>query len=209
MKLESFKYFYPEKPKLIHVDQPLFETLSESKDWVAEKKYNGQRLLLHYIVEPVKPLPATHLFPFQFWGRYGEKLTYKPNTEIKEALRALLLKGYCLFDGELRHGKVTGIKDRIILYDVFIWRNELLINKPFWYRRNLLKKILECEEEPIGITEQFRENFRVLFDTVTKSPEIEGLVMKNTKGMLNLGRTAALNSKWMYKVRKGNGSYRF
>jgi len=39
--------------------------------------------------------------------------------------------------------------------------------------------------------------------------EIEGLVMKNTRGVLNLGRNSAVDSNWMWKARKPNGSYRF
>ena len=39
--------------------------------------------------------------------------------------------------------------------------------------------------------------------------EIEGLVLKNTRGVLNLGRNSAMDSNWMVKVRKPNGSYRF
>jgi hypothetical protein len=44
MKINGFKYFFPERPKLIHPDQ--VEQL-EGGEWVAEKKWNGSRLLLH------------------------------------------------------------------------------------------------------------------------------------------------------------------
>ena len=42
--ISSFKYFYPERPRLLHVNQPLFESLSQNSAWVAEPKYNGSRL---------------------------------------------------------------------------------------------------------------------------------------------------------------------
>ena len=28
--INSFKYFYPERPRLLHVNQPLFESLSQN-----------------------------------------------------------------------------------------------------------------------------------------------------------------------------------
>jgi len=198
VKLTEFKFLYPEKPKLIHIDQPLFESLSNRKEYVAERKYNGSRLQLHYLDGE-----------FQFWSRHGERMSYKPNGEISEILSSLPLNGYCLFDGELRNNKVKGVRQKIIFYDIFIWQDNLLIGQPFWFRRNLLKKLFKCNAEPIGITEQFPGNFRDVFNDVIQDAEIEGLVLKNTRGVLNLGRNSAMDSNWMVKVRKPNGSYRF
>ena len=198
MNLKTFKYFYPERPVLIHRSQPLFEELDNDRDWVAERKYNGTRLQLHYIDGQ-----------FQFWNRHKEKLSYRPNTELADALDLLPLKGYWLFDGELRDSKTKGVRHKIILYDIFIKANELLIDKPFWFRRELLEKLFTVNAEPLGITEQFDWQFDALFDNVTKDPEIEGLVMKNKRGMVKLGRTSALQSRWMYKVRIESGRYRF
>ena len=81
--------------------------------------------------------------------------------------------------------------------------------QPFWYRRNILKKLLTCDAEPLGIPSQFTRDFRGAFSQVTADPEIEGLVMKNMKGVLALGRTRAVDSKWMYKVRRPSNSYNF
>lgn len=196
MKLSKFCYFYPEKPKLIHIDQPLLDALSDKKEWVAEKKYNGSRLQLHSMNGKL-----------EFWNRHGEKMSYDPTQEIVTGLNKL--PGYCLLDGELRHNKVVGVRDKIMFYDVFIWNNVLLAGPPFWYRRNLLKKLFKCDDEPLGVAHQFHENFRGVFDAVTLEDEIEGLVIKNTRGGLNLGRTGNQQSNWMYKVRKPSNSYRF
>jgi ATP-dependent DNA ligase len=195
MKIKKFCYFYPEKPRLVHIDQPLFSELSEYEHWIAERKYNGSRLQLHIAGD------------LQFWNRHGQKMDYQCTPEIGEAFSKIA--GYTLFDGELRHNKVQGVRDKIILYDVFIWRDELLIDKPFWYRRNILEYLFPVNGEPVGITEQFHESFPALFDDVIRDQEIEGLVMKNTRGMLNLGRTGNQESNWMYKVRRPNNSYRF
>ena len=196
MKLQKQTYFYPERPRLIHIDQPLLEDLSQRREWIAERKYNGNRLQLHSMNGKL-----------EFWNRHGEKMDYKPTFEITKALEGL--PGYCLLDGELRHNKVVGVKDKIMFYDVFIWNDTLLVGQPFWYRRNLLKKLFKCDDEPVGIPNQFKENFREVFDAVILDDEIEGLVIKNTRGLLNLGRTGNQESNWMYKMRRPSNSYRF
>ena len=199
MKIKKFTFFYPERPFLIHIDQPMFEELSRKANWIGEKKYNGSRLELHYINND-----------FQFWNRHNEKLCYEPDDEVREALdefKTELPNGYCLFDGELRHNKTKGVRQKIILWDTFIWNHELL-TKPYWYRRGLLDT-LEIEGEPLGRPETFKDNFLEVFKDVITDPEIEGLVMKNIRGNLKLGRTSASPSGWMYKVRKPSGRYQF
>ena len=83
MKINKFTYFYPERPKLIHIDQPLFRSLDENASWVAERKYNGCRLQLHSLDGPV-----------EFWNRHGERMDYSPTPEMLESLKDL--PGYCL-----------------------------------------------------------------------------------------------------------------
>jgi ATP-dependent DNA ligase len=196
MKLTTFTYFYPEAPALVNIDQPLFARLSEDPRWVAEPKYNGQRLELHCL--PGAP---------QFWGRHKNRLTYSPTPEILAAIEDLRLPGYCILDGELRHAKVPGVSNRIMFYDVHAWDGELLIGKPFWFRRGLIED--HIYGAPFDFPLQYRTEFRKHFDVVTRDIEIEGLVMKRLDGKLALGRRSAANSTWMVKVRRESGRYRF
>ena len=198
MRINNFKYFYPEKPTLISVKNMLFSSMSSSSKWIAEKKYNENRLLLHYINKE-----------FQFWSRHGELISYTPTSNLLESLNKLPLKGYCVFDGGLRHNKVVGIKNKIIIYDVLVWNNKLLLGKAFKERRLILESFLECEGDSIGIPLQYGSEFKDVFNKVTKDDEIEGIVIKNLNGILNLGRNSASNSKWMLKIRKPCGRYRF
>ena len=211
MKLNKFTYFYPEKPKLINVDQQLFEELSNNPEWIAELKYNESRLQLHFINRG-----------FQFWNRHGEEFNYTPE-EVVFALHGLTLfetgfwpqkrnpqMDYWLFDGGLRHNKTKGIRHQIILYDIFIMDGELLVDKPFWYRRSILEKLARDDDKlTISIPEQFSSDFRAVYDCHIKRPEIEGLVMKKLSGKLRLGRKTGLDSDWMFKARRPNNSYRF
>ena len=199
MKLDEFKYFYPEKPRLISKDQPLFHQLSDSDDWVAEKKYNETRLQLHLLDRKA-----------QYWNRHHEKMSYDPTPEIKEmfdALMATKLTKYTLFDGGLRHNRTKDVRNKIVLWDVFIWNGELLIGKPFWYRRQLLESLFGVDDEPVGIPFQYKDKFLQVFEEVIHYAEFEGLVIKNKRGQLNLGRKDGMDSKWMCKVRRPSGRY--
>lgn len=199
MRINKFTYFYPEKPKLITKEQSLFLKLSNNPNWIGEYKYNGCRLQLHNINNG-----------FGFWDRYNKKLSYRPTDEVLDTLSLLKLpKGYNLFDGELRHNKVIGVKHKIILYDVFVWDGEVLLDKTFEERRSILELYFKIRTDPVGITEQFKDNFRMIYDNVLDDPEIEGLVLKNKKGMLDLSRSSGRDSVWMMKVRKETGRHRF
>ena len=209
MKINRFMYFYPERPRLIQIDQPLFQELEENKNVVAELKENGSRLQLHtWMIDHPNPR-VLGVRTFEFWNRHRNQMDYIASNEIMTEFAKFPLKGYCLFDGELRHNKTKGVRHKIRLFDVFIWNNELLTRKPFWYRRNILKTFLECGGEPIGIPVQYKDNFRQVYEKNIKNDEIEGLVLKNLNGKLELGRKAAMDSKWMWKVRKPSGRYRY
>jgi len=196
----NFDYLYPEKPKLISIDQPLFQKLSDSPDWVAEPKYNGSRLVL-----------AIDGNEMEFWNRHGEKFDYRPDENLRNALLefASHTKGLCVFDGELRHNKVPGVRHKIVLWDTLGWDGHLLANETYKARYRLIPLM---ESPPLTLVHQVNgENvsFTSVFTSWVEDPEIEGLVLKNLNGKLNLSRTAGQPSNWMVKVRRPNNSYRF
>lgn len=199
MNFDDFIYFYPEKPILIAKDQDLFQRLSDSPDWVADRKYNGNRLVLHYFDGK-----------FQFWNRHGAKMNFSPNEELLDALRSLPLKGYCMFDGELRNHKVHGISQKVMLWDTFLWDGELLTDKLFEERHAIVANIVKEDGDPLGCPHQFRTDFLDVFERVSKDKEIEGLVMKKLTGKLGVSRKTNSDSRWMYKVRRPHegGNYK-
>ena len=198
MKFTNFTYFYPEKPVLITKEQDLFQTLSDNPNWVAERKYNGNRLLLHYFNGE-----------FQFWNRHGAKFAkFVPEQKLLDILHKLPLKGYCIIDGELRNNKVHEIKQKVMLFDIILWDGEL-VTTPFSQRRKMLEAMVPVDGDPVGIPFQFKSNFSEAFETVIKDDEIEGLVMKNLNGSLKASRKINQTSVWMFKVRRPSGSYKF
>lgn len=200
MKITKFKYFYPEKPKLAIKGQALFKKLSADPLWIAEPKFNGSRLQLH-IIDGVA----------EFWGRHGDKLKYVPSKEVEEALKKFPQRGYYLFDGELRHNKTRNIRDRVILWDTIIHNNKLQNDRPYWARRSLLLDfpLTQSTKEPISIITQYTKDFDKVFKQLIQFEEFEGLVIKNSQGMLNLGVNNCPESRWMFKVRKQTGRHRW
>lgn len=200
MKIKKFKYFYPEKPVLMTIGQDSFEEMSADPNWVAELKYNGQRCMLWIIDGKV-----------EFWGRHGKKLVYNdnPNPKITEYLSKKFPKGVFLFDSELRHNKTKGVRDKLVIWDVFIFRTEFLNKEQYWTRRAILESRFEDATGEVKLIKQYTTDFQKVYDEAIVNDEIEGLVIKNQHGKLNIGRTSASNSTWMFKVRKPSGRYKF
>lgn len=202
IKIGEFKYFFPERPRLMHIEQPLFEQLSRDENWIAESKWNGKRLQLHHLPDRT----------FHFYNRHGQRMKYAPSEELLQVLQGLGLSGYWLFDGELRDGKVKGVRHKIILYDVFICDGHLMIGAPFRDRRGILDVLFHYRgpySDTLDLPLWYETNFRQVFDNYKDHPEIEGLVLKNLDGQLNLGRTRAVESPWMWKVRHATNVVRF
>ena len=158
----------------------------------------------------------------EFWDRHGKKLDFNSNPlykEGRERIKKILVKlfgkiGYFLFDGELRHNKVTGIQCKLILWDCFIYAHNLLNKRPYWSRHAEVDIMMDLDNTIVKSIEQFKDNFRQAYEDCISGKygdpkEFEGLVLKNLNGMLNLGRNDGINSNWMYKVRKPSGSYKF
>ena len=213
MKLKRQTYFYPEKPVLILKEANAMDDMSNDPYYVAELKYNGSRCQLHFFNGNA-----------EFWDRHGKKLDYDSNPLYSEGRKAIVddlkklvgNKGYFLFDCELRHNK-AGVQNKIVIYDIHVYDGELLIEKKFVERRALLMTIFRLAnhdngKSPVSLITQYYDGFRKLFDECknTDNPdEIEGIVIKDLRGNLQLGRTSSSNSLWMFKVRHATGRHRY
>jgi len=220
------KRYFPPKPLLITIDQPLFSELEMRKDVVAEPKYNGDRLVL-------MRFSYTGLFPtavrnqYEFWNRYGEQLRkYSPSNELIKQLNGVAWNGECTLDGELLHFKTKKVKNCIILFDDFIWNGEPKLNSSFDERRSLLESKVaipeDCIANPLNglfkndtvrLAPQVRggrkDCFRNFYEMLIKHDEIEGIVIKSLKARVILGRTESPVVPYMWKVRKPGPTYRF
>lgn len=197
MKLHRQTYWYPERPKLIHPDQ-LGDY--EGSTWIGEPKYDDRRLELHRWEKT-----------WIWWNRHHELMAYEPNQELEDALNRLNLSGYWVFDGGLRHNKVPGVRHKAVLWDIFVAEGRLLLGMPYKDRRAILHSLAIPTDNggPLITPPTIRKGFAQAFESYLPDKEIEGLVLKNLEGKLNLGRTRAIDSTWMRKARKPSGRYAF
>lgn len=216
MKLKSFKYFYPEKPQLILIESDAFEKLSNDPDYIAEPKFNEQRCEFHLINGEG-----------HFWDRHGKELNYNTNPVYSEGKNAIVnffvdkfgKKGYFIFDTGLRHNKVNGINNKLVIYDIHVYKNEVLNRLTFEERRCILEGYFEKRQYDDGeaydmddivhLINQHKDDFLRHFKEYTAAEEFEGLVIKSLKGKLKLGRTTGADSIWMFKVRIKTGRHRY
>ena len=225
MKLKKFTYFYPEKPQLILKESDAFGQMSFDPVYVAEPKLNEQRCELHLING------VAH-----FWDRHGKELTYNSNPIYEdgknEITRILVEKfgdtGYFLFDAGLRHNKVHGVSHKLVIYDIHVYRDEVLNKLIFDERRDILEKYFigtlktlgsfsgtfQNHNDTVHLINQYYVNFQKVYDEYISGDlgnpdEFEGLVIKSLNGKLKLGRASGTDSIWMFKVRKATGRHRY
>jgi ATP-dependent DNA ligase len=210
MKLKKFTYFYPEKPVLILIESEAFKKFSDDPDYIAEPKFNEQRCELHLING------VAH-----FWDRHGKELDYNKNASYAEGKKVITQifvdkfgdMGYFIFDTGLRHNKVSGINNKLVIYDIHVYKDEVLNQLTFEERRNILEGYFKKNndvDDTVHLIHQRPDNFKKWFKYYTDgSNEFEGLVMKNKKGKLKLGKVSASDSTWMFKVRIQTGRHRY
>jgi ATP-dependent DNA ligase len=185
------QYFYPEQPRRPEDGLALLDQLSPDPDWVAEPKYNGNRLQLYGFDGD-----------WQFWNRHGSRMAYVPSPELLTALNHLKLEGLWHFDGELRHNKVKGTRHQIVLYDLFIADGEFLIMPDFGTRRAVLETLIgDHLTGPLSLAPQFTTSFRRVFQELRQDKELEGLVLKNLRGERQLSPYCGTPSRWMWKIK--------
>lgn len=212
MYFKDFIYFYPENPTLVHREQSLIDELNDDPNVIAEPKYNGSRLELHILNGDI-----------QYWTRHGEKFKmFDGHPDVVSCLSQFPKNSYFLFDAELRHNKVIGVRNKLVIFDCFIYNGLFLNHKTFGERRGMLENHFDKDldgqyddTQPVSLINQYKTDFRKVFETYTEGydgnnpDEFEGLVMKDTTKKFNLGRKTNPESRWMYKMRKETGRHKF
>lgn len=197
---------YPPRPKgrMNPKDLPFYEN---SGLWVAQRKYNGTRNLIH--IEANGKLSVI--------GRHGEphKKFSLNNAYRDEILACLTLqKGveYWL-DSELMN-KQTNATNEIILYDV-LQVGKYFFGKPDQMERiEILKGICgdPQEMEPTGLAlrltdrvwmaQTFLDHFEDRFAESLTSPKLEGLVLRKRKAALDNFGTKEYETGSMIRCRR-------
>jgi ATP-dependent DNA ligase len=200
-------YWYPCRPYLIEPTNPKVAEFSADPNWTAEKKFNGDRLVLQKHNDPT---PWKQFDNFTFASRHKDYLKrYVPLPSVMDELKSLNLPNNTQLDGELMHFKTKHIKHRIILYDIYVLDGQQMTGV-LDERRDILAGLLKGKSlQHIEQAQVYPDNFTKLYTEVIQSPEIEGLVMKDRRGKIMWNTVASNDVGWSFKIRKPNPNYKF
>lgn len=197
---------FPPRPqgKMYHTDLPRLE---KSGLWLAQRKYNGIRNVIHVKNGNVN-----------FYTRDCELHSPKNflmTKQYKDEIMSLnidLSKEY-IFDSELM-GKQIGGKKEVVLFDVLMAEGRYLFGNPTLVKRfDILKDI--CHNVPtieglsfdqitrkIYLIENFYQNFKDRFNESLNDPRLEGLVLKKLNSALDHFGDQYYETKWLIRCRK-------
>lgn len=186
-----------------------------SPTWIAQRKFNGTRNCIE-----IKNGKVT------LWNRYGEyhKQYDLTNSMRKQILSLNLLKenDYYL-DSELLHSKTKNIKGKIVLFDIlkvdkYLFGMQqidrlLLLEEICKYPKDYVKindvNLAFRVTEDIWLAETFTDSFLSRYKESFDIEELEGLVLRKRKSILdNVGRKD-YNVSWQVRVRKQHKNYNF
>ncbi len=204
---------FPPSPKS-KLDPNRLENEEKKGTWIAQRKFNGQRNLIHVLNGKV-----------ELWNRHGVRhRNYKPDPILIKQILSLNLdptKEYWL-DGELLAAKPGNkeFKGTIVLFDI-IQAGKYLYGINQMERLQILNDICRnpqilCEAgfalkvtSNIWLAENFVNDFEGEFQRFIDHDVIEGLVLRDKNAVLdNLG-TAPYEVNWIIRVRKPHKNYGF
>jgi ATP-dependent DNA ligase len=204
-------FIYPPRPK--GAMPPNLLPKYEQKGWVAEWKYNGDRVVVY--VDNIKKNVIVY-------NRHNKKHLKLNNKQIAEQFFKLNLESAVYwFDGEGLEDKASPqYKGNIVLFDI------LGINKFFFGKNNLVSRYEQLKNicgnptqlEPINgiaykvtkniwFAPMFKEGFIDRFNQHIQLKEIEGLVVKDPNSILNYSPNKQTEISWMIRCRKPTKNY--
>lgn len=205
---------FPPSPNF-RIFPKMLDAYEEMGDWIAQRKYNGQRNLIQ-----IKPDKTVKLF-----NRYGKgHAGFELSTNLEKQILSLNLedgKEYWI-DSELMNDKTKNLKNTIILFDV-LFAGDYLLGVNQLDRLRILSNICGGENEltldPLGIAYVicpniwlapfFDKNFAARYQEFIHLDEIEGLLLRRKDGCIdNLGQKE-YEVSWMIRCRKEHKNYDF
>lgn len=176
-------------------------------NWLAEPKLNGDRLVL------LREASGR----WHFFNRHKKELKYRQPVEMLAALDALHpWKGDCQLDGELLHNHTKGVKNLVVLYDVYVLNGEP-VRAPLSERQRWLDGLgngripvwFHGITAPVCLSTRVHGDYSRHFSELTRLEEVEGLVFKRLDGMLSFNPNSSPDMTWQIKVRREAKNYRF
>ena len=209
----DWSFLYPPRPEKAILPSliPSFET----RGWVSQYKLNGTCTFIG--VDPQGGLHTLtrHNTPHKMW---------KPSERTK-ALAAFCPRGqWTVFIAELLNDKTPLIKDTLYLFDIIVSSSLQLVGTTFQERQDFLSELMFpkgiqdpksnwWEKSPekshavvapgIWLAKTQRTGLRDIFTQIRDAGDksVEGLVLKDPKGVLEYAYRAGSNQGWQCKCR--------
>lgn len=182
---------FPPRPKGKMLPSDLY--LYEDGNWLAQRKFNGSRVVVHISSERKITVGNRHGTTFSKF-----ELSAKEKEDLISCLNLDAEKEYWL-DGELMNKDVNSTKE-IIFFDVLHAGKYLFFQPKQLERIEMLKQIcdnpvklnssgiaLEMSSK-FSMAETFYDNFKLRYEESLENKQIEGLVLrKKNSGLDSLG----------------------
>jgi ATP-dependent DNA ligase len=189
-------YWYPNRPILI---PPSEISRYEGGNWTAEIKMDGSRLVLQRLEDG----------KWRFMNRHKEVMSYHPIPEVMEELEALGVPPGSQLDGEMMHAKTKNVKNRLVMYDIYLWGGKKQ-RGTLDERREMLSGIIDGKGfEKIVRSKVHFSGFEDLFREVIGCREHEGIVLKDRTGRIKFNPAKSPDVPWQIKARRPHKNYEF
>jgi ATP-dependent DNA ligase len=186
------KYLFPCIPNRINPESKYFDTLDKDRRWIAQVKKNGWRCLVYK--EDGKVI---------LWNRHKRLIT-EALPEIRESFQSL--PDETILDGELIFTRrVKDIPEAFYLFDVIIFKGDLLYQKSFSKRRGILEIIHKdylSMSPVIELARQVQVGKKALYYQSIEGDLNEGIVMKNLDSKYPISDRISIRNPHWIKVKK-------
>lgn len=211
MRYEKFRFMFPPRPK--NAVDPEEVNFWDNGSLVAQPKLNGSNSVIF-----------TNGTQFHVMNRHGQRLT---NFNISDEVKRTLTSGdnrWMVLNGEyLNKNKndETGnsFNHKLILFDILVYKSNYLVGTTFQERIELMDKLygknksekeyLYSISENIYRVKSYENNFKNIFDDLSRIDVVEGLVMKRKNAKLEVAGSVDNNTKSQIKVRKATRNYKY
>jgi hypothetical protein len=184
-------YYYPNRPTLIPPNKDYINKLEQSGEYIAEKKWNGDNVLIYTDT-------------MEFWNRRKERHRFIPTPAMREELNKW--PKHSVLNAELMNYRTKDIKNILIVHCIMAYKGKPLVGKTWGDSR----KIIEQQQSGpcVQVSQVNQAGFWNLFESAD-GVTIEGVVIKRLAGKLIFSTTPIDDVSWMFKVRKPCKKYSF
>lgn len=230
MLIKESQYIYPPRAENC-IPQNQITTYTEL-GWITQIKFNDTRLLIKYLPDNTYQLWNRHGMKLSYTP--PEHLHHQIQN-LKTILNMDPTKT-TLLDGGLLDTRHPAIKDTIVIWDILVKDDNHLLGTTYKERHDQITQAAtqpyyytppHKKHDPINVGMKitndiltpinYHNNDPILWEIVTtannpypsSSPILEGCVIKDLEGILEMGYQAKNNTSWMAKSRVKTNRHRF